>query len=294
MGAKPQGGYEVQREACYVFQRAGEKPQFYNVKGGRVSRSTLSVPPAAAADRLYLVNVSGLGVFRPIYDALSGTGFYNLNPDAIRDLQPPDPGDLLKRDGSNAASVLANLGSRSPAFKKRMEGYLEKVARRCLTRGARVRRCRPQGVLARAAPRLPHRGGCTSITAPWQRWRGSSCGTARSRPVAEGSRWTFVGDVKYKRIDDGVPNADLYQLLAYATALDLPGGLLIYAQGEQEPATHTVRHSGRRLEVAALDLSGALEGTLARVRDLAQRVRGCAAGNVSPRVSRASFVEQPS
>ena len=90
----------------------------------------------------------------------------------------------------------------------------------------------------------------------------------------DGSRCMFVGDVKYKRMEAGVPNADLYQLLAYAIALDLPGGLLIYAQGEQEPATHTVRHAGKRLEVAALDLSGALEATLARVGDLAQRVTG--------------------
>ena len=90
----------------------------------------------------------------------------------------------------------------------------------------------------------------------------------------DGSHWTFVGDVKYKRIEAEVPNADLYQLLAYATALDLPGGLLIYAQGEREPATHTVRHSGRRLEVAALDLSGDLEGALAKIGDLAQRVTG--------------------
>lgn len=89
----------------------------------------------------------------------------------------------------------------------------------------------------------------------------------------DGARCMFVGDVKYKRADGGVPNADLYQLLAYATALDLPGGLLIYAQGEQEPVTHTVRHSGKRLEVATLDLSGALEETLARIGDLAQRIR---------------------
>ena len=88
-----------------------------------------------------------------------------------------------------------------------------------------------------------------------------------------GSRCTFVGDVKYKRADRGVPNADLYQLLAYATALDLPGGLLIYAQGELEPAAYTVRNSGKRLEVATLDLSGALEETLDRVGDLAQRIR---------------------
>ena len=90
----------------------------------------------------------------------------------------------------------------------------------------------------------------------------------------DGSHWTFVGDAKYKRIDSGVPNADLYQLLAYATAVDLPGGLLIYAKGEREPATYTVRHSGKRLEVAALDLSGDLDGTLAQVRDLAQRITG--------------------
>ncbi len=88
----------------------------------------------------------------------------------------------------------------------------------------------------------------------------------------DGSRCTFVGDVKYKRADGGVPNSDLYQLLAYATALDLPGGLLIYAQGEREPVAHTVRHSGKRLEVATLDLTGALEDTLGRVADLAQRI----------------------
>ena len=89
-----------------------------------------------------------------------------------------------------------------------------------------------------------------------------------------GSRWTFVGDVKYKRIDTGVPNADLYQLLAYATALDLPGGLLVYAQGEREPATYMVRHAGKRLEVATLDLSRDLEEVLARIGDLAQRITG--------------------
>ena len=90
----------------------------------------------------------------------------------------------------------------------------------------------------------------------------------------DGARWIFVGDVKYKRLDPGAPNADLYQLLAYATALDLPGGLLIYAEGEQEPAIHMVRYAGKRLEVAALDLSGTLERTLTRVGTLAQRVTG--------------------
>ena len=87
------------------------------------------------------------------------------------------------------------------------------------------------------------------------------------------SSYVFVGDAKYKRIDDSVPNADLYQLLAYTTALDLPCGLLIYAKGECDPATYTVRHSSKRLEVAALDLSGTLAEVLASVRFLAQKIK---------------------
>ena len=91
----------------------------------------------------------------------------------------------------------------------------------------------------------------------------------------DGSRYLFVGDAKYKKIvHDRVPNADLYQLLAYATALDLPGGLLIYAKGEAEPREYHVRHAGKLLEVAALDLSGTLDEVLARVAGLADKVKG--------------------
>ena len=91
-------------------------------------------------------------------------------------------------------------------------------------------------------------------------WRGSEC--------------LFVGDAKYKRIEnENVPNADLYQLLAYVTALDLPGGLLIYAQGEAETATYSVRNSDKRLEVAALDLGGSLDEVLERTDGLAARIR---------------------
>lgn len=84
----------------------------------------------------------------------------------------------------------------------------------------------------------------------------------------------FVGDAKYKQIDGGqVPNADLYQLLAYATALDLPGGLLVYAKGEMEPAEYRVVHADKTLEVAALDLSGSIDDLRVRVRELAGHVR---------------------
>ena len=90
----------------------------------------------------------------------------------------------------------------------------------------------------------------------------------------DGARHVFVGDAKYKNIArEHAPNADLYQLLAYTTALDLPGGLLIYAKGEADAAKYQVRHSGKQLEVAALDLSGTLDEILVRVGNLAGMVK---------------------
>jgi predicted ATPase len=54
-------------------------------------------------------------------------GFYSLNPDRIRDLQSPDAGQLLARDGSNITSVLAQLKKHNPGRKQRIEEYLSKV-----------------------------------------------------------------------------------------------------------------------------------------------------------------------
>lgn len=102
----------------------------------------------------------------------------------------------------------------------------------------------------------------------------------------------FVADIKYKLADEsaGGPNADLYQLLAYTTALDLPEGMLIYCldaddhngdtgssrfleanpSGMLEPisadpadtaavSSVRVRHTGTVLHKYALDLSGTPE-----------------------------------
>ncbi len=111
----------------------------------------------------------------------------------------------------------------------------------------------------------------------------------------DGKNCLFVGDAKYKKIEGHPQNADLYQLLAYVTALDLPGGMLIYAQHEgdstigestgspngmpsyaqheEKPAVHKVRRSGKRLEVAALNISGTLDDVLDRVKRLAERAK---------------------
>lgn len=128
IGARPQGGYEVQTEECEIWNPAAlAQKAYYTVREGIVAGASVTVAPAAASDRLYLVHASGLPEFRPLYEALLHMGFYNLNPDRIRDLQPPDAGKVLVRDGSNLASVLGQLEQHSAPTKKRVEEYLSHV-----------------------------------------------------------------------------------------------------------------------------------------------------------------------
>jgi len=64
-----------------------------------------------------------------------------------------------------------------------------------------------------------------------------------------------VADAKYKAEKRaGFPDADLYQMLAYCTALGLSAGHLVYAAGNGGPAAHRVRHTGVMIHQHALDL----------------------------------------
>ncbi len=92
-----------------------------------------------------------------------------------------------------------------------------------------------------------------------------------------GGRYRFVGDAKYKRIkSESSPNADIYQMLAYCVAADLPSGLLIYAAGELEPTEsrrYRIRRADKTIEVASIDLEGQPDDLLKEVASLAKRVR---------------------
>jgi predicted ATPase len=127
IGAKARGGFEVQMEECSIRGRNGASMEHFQVQCGKVTSSTSAVP-AASPDRLFLVSASGLPEFRPVFEALSRMGFYNLIPDRIRDLQSPDSGDMLSRDGGNLASVLRELKRYAEKRKKRIEEYLSRVA----------------------------------------------------------------------------------------------------------------------------------------------------------------------
>jgi len=125
IGSRRQGGFEVQSEECQLNGFFKDDVNYRVEKGNVVSATPLS-PPAAVSDRLYLVNISGHPEFRWLYESLSNMGFYNLNPDRIRDLQSPDSGELLQRDGNNIASVVRQL-DKYPAIKQRIEDFLSQV-----------------------------------------------------------------------------------------------------------------------------------------------------------------------
>ncbi|HEX8393331.1 MAG TPA: AAA family ATPase [Longimicrobium sp.] len=118
----------VLREQCSVASiSTGGAEHFYKVARGEVTHSSLDVTPAAMGDRLLLASLSGIPAFRPVFDALSGMVFYDLQPQVLRELQPPGPGDVLLRDAANLPSVLDLLASEFPSVKTRVEEYLRGI-----------------------------------------------------------------------------------------------------------------------------------------------------------------------
>ncbi|RSS18843.1 McrC family protein [Streptomyces sp. WAC08401] len=82
-----------------------------------------------------------------------------------------------------------------------------------------------------------------------------------------------VADAKYKaERRGGYPDADLYQMLAYCTALGLEEGHLVYAKGNASHAAHRVRHAGIVIHQHALDLDQEPTGLLADIAQVASRM----------------------
>lgn len=127
IGSQPKGGFVVKSEQLKVLSYSGEVRHHYEVNEGHVSKSSEETLPPASADRLFLVVAAGLPQFRPAYDAMQAMGFYNLNPEQMKEIQKPDAGQLLDRDGSNLASVLARLEEDNPAMIARIQEYLSLI-----------------------------------------------------------------------------------------------------------------------------------------------------------------------
>lgn len=131
IAAREKGGFAVKTERLEVFDHVNRVVGEFNRDEGtvtaRIHGRQVEVLPPVTADRLYLVSAAGLPDFRPPYDALLAMGFYNLDPEAMKDLQTPDAGEILHGDGSNIASVISRLASQHPQTLQRVKEYLTDI-----------------------------------------------------------------------------------------------------------------------------------------------------------------------
>ena len=127
IGSQPKGGFVVRHEQLKVKSFSGDLKHSYEVREGQLTESTAGTLPPPSPDRLFLVIASGLAEFRPAYDAMQSMGFYNLSPEQMKEVQKPDAGQLLARDGSNLASVLARLSEDNVEMVNRIQEYLSRI-----------------------------------------------------------------------------------------------------------------------------------------------------------------------
>ena len=125
IGAGKRGSFSLKQEAGQLGNA------YFCYEGGRLVHSTeVLAPQAHAADHLVLPLLGGQETFRPLAEALRRMAFYNLNPARMRDLQDPDPGLRLLRDGGNLASVIREMtrGHRGEDFGMAVNGHLRAIA----------------------------------------------------------------------------------------------------------------------------------------------------------------------
>ncbi len=108
------GGFRVATERCMV-QPPGGRPSSFEVIDGEFRKRIEGIRPKLSADRLSLLAASATEEFRPLFDFLANMRFYSIDPARLRELQDRDSGRVLRRDGSNAASVLRALQQTEPA-----------------------------------------------------------------------------------------------------------------------------------------------------------------------------------
>ena len=135
--SREHGGYKVQDEEC-VVQPAPEREGSdrdqsganFRVRDGRAVVESEDLRPAPR-DRLYLP-IAPREEFWLLARSLAAMGFYNLNPVQIRELQSPDGGASLIRDGSNITSVLSRIARDEIDAVRRIEEYLALMSPRVL------------------------------------------------------------------------------------------------------------------------------------------------------------------
>ena len=125
---------------------------------------------------------------------------------------------------------------------------------------------------ALSAALVPYGGACRA-QGPW--WLDERAELALRPDLVwyRDSRPAAVVDAKYKAERyDGFPNADVYQMLAYCTALDLRRGDLVYAKGNERARSWRVRNANVTVTAHTLDLAASPDDVLGQVNGLAGRL----------------------
>jgi 5-methylcytosine-specific restriction enzyme subunit McrC len=127
---------------------------------------------------------------------------------------------------------------------------------------------------AQLGPRLATRGGVTRTQDRWHLDLDQQIAMAPDLVwYADGPAPNAVIDAKYKAEKPaGYPDADLYQMLAYCTALRLTVGHIVYAQGNEPVRTHRVAGADITIRAHALDLSQPPPALLAELDSLATTI----------------------
>lgn len=128
IAAKPGQNFNVAYERCAVrhFLDPDTDVEF-EIKDGTFIKGIPGIKPKVASDRLALYAASATEEFRPIYDFLTSMRFYSIVPAQLRDLQNPDPGVYLRREGDNAAAILKRLSKEDPTRYQRVCRILAKI-----------------------------------------------------------------------------------------------------------------------------------------------------------------------
>lgn len=127
VSAKGKGGFAIKRESLEIKRPSGAVVSTFVLRAGELVHSSEAPFPKTTPDRLALVVAGGIPAFADAYTLLSSMGFYNLNPEVMKELQSPDAGELLRRDGANVASVIGRLNADEPDVMKRVEAYLTTI-----------------------------------------------------------------------------------------------------------------------------------------------------------------------
>ena len=111
--SRPNHGFSVSREQCVV--QAGETRFWFDRNGTRFRSNVTGLTGLPIDDAsLILPLVGNFKSFWMVWRVLADLHVYAIDPGALRKMQEPDPGFVLRPDGGNAASVLREIEKQTP------------------------------------------------------------------------------------------------------------------------------------------------------------------------------------